>query len=79
MYYVAFYTENEADANKLYNEMLIVCRENFCDVLNKLSIKDFIDWVQNTFNLQRKEEKVPLIMVKCGYENQGKKVMILLT
>ena len=44
--------------------MLIVCRENFCDVLNKLSIKDFIDWVQNTFNLQRKEEKVPLIMVK---------------
>ena len=48
--------------------MLIVCRENFCDVLNKLSIKDFIDWVQNTFNLQRKEEKVPLIMVMKRYE-----------
>ena len=54
--------------------MLIVCRENFCDVLNKLSIKDFIDWVQNTFNLQRKEEKVPLIMVKaCGYESRAKR------
>ena len=54
--------------------MLIVCRENFCDVLNKLSIKDFIDWVQNTFNLQRKEEKVPLIMVKhIGYESRAKR------
>tara|TARA_A100000164_G_C21818329_1_gene729059 strand:- start:56 stop:1159 length:1104 start_codon:yes stop_codon:yes gene_type:complete len=63
--YVAFYTENETDANKLYNEMLIVCRENFCEVLNKLSIKDFIDWVQNTFNLQRKGEDVPLVMVKA--------------
>ncbi len=63
--YVDFYVENETDANKLYNEMLIVCREHFCDILNKLNSKEFIEWVQNTFNLQRKEEKVPLIMVKA--------------
>ena len=63
--YVDYYVEDEEGANKLYTEMLVVCREHFCDVLNKLSIEDFIDWVQNTFNLQRKEEKVPLIMVKA--------------
>ena len=63
--YVDYYVENEDDANELYKEMLVVCREHMCNILNKLSTKDFIDWVQNTFNLQRKGEEVPLIMVKA--------------
>jgi len=63
--YVDYYVEDEDGANKLYNEMLVVAREHFCDVLNNLKKEEFIDWVQNTFNLQRKEEKVPLIMVKA--------------
>ena len=63
--YVDYYVENENDANELYREMLVVCREHMCNVLNKLNTKQFIDWVQNTFNLQRKGEEVPLIMVKA--------------
>lgn len=63
--YVDYYVESENDANELYREMLIVCREHMCNVLNKLNTKEFIDWVQNTFNLQRKGEEVPLIMVKA--------------
>ena len=63
--YVDYFVEDEDGANKLYAEMLVVARENFCDILNNLKKEQFIDWVQNTFNLQRKEEKVPLIMVKA--------------
>jgi hypothetical protein len=63
--YVDHYVENETEANELYREMLVVCREHMCDVLNKMGIKDFIDWVQETFNLQRKGDEVPLIMVKA--------------
>ena len=63
--YVDHYVENETEANELYREMLVVCREHMCDVLNKMNIKDFIDWVQETFNLQRKGDEVPLIMVKA--------------
>ena len=36
-----------------------------CDVLNKMDIESFKDWVQETFNLQRKSDEVPLIMVKA--------------
>ena len=63
--YVDYYVENETDANELYKEMLVVCREHMCNVINKMNIKDFIQWVQDTFNLQRKGEEVPLIMVKA--------------
>ena len=63
--YVDHYVENETEANELYREMLVVCRKHMCDVLNKMNIKDFIDWVQETFNLQRKGDDVPLIMVKA--------------
>ena len=63
--YVDYYVENEAAANELYKEMLIVCREHMCDVLNKMNIEDFKNWVKETFNLQRKGDEVPLIMVKA--------------
>ena len=63
--YVDHYVENETEANELYKEMLVVCREHMCDVLNKMDIKDFKNWVQETFNLQRKGDEVPLIMVKA--------------
>jgi hypothetical protein len=63
--YIDHYVENETEANELYKEMLVVCREHMCDVLNKMDIKDFKNWVQETFNLQRKGDEVPLIMVKA--------------
>ena len=63
--YVDYFVENQDDADELYREMLVVCRENMCDILNKMNIKDFIVWVQETFNLQRKDDEVPLIMVKA--------------
>ena len=63
--YVDHYVNNETEANELYKEMLVVCREHMCDVLNNMNIEDFKEWVQNTFNLQRKGDEVPLIMVKA--------------
>jgi hypothetical protein len=63
--YVDYYVENQTEADELYKEMLIVCREHMCDVLNKMDIESFKDWVQETFNLQRKSDEVPLIMVKA--------------
>ena len=63
--YIDYFVENETEANKLYHEMLVVCREHFCKVINDLDTDTFIKWVQNTFNLQRKEDKVPLILVKA--------------
>ena len=63
--YVDFYLENEEEANVLYREMLVVTRENFCKVLNSMSTTNFIEWVKNTFNIQRKGEDIPLILVKA--------------
>lgn len=63
--YVDYYVENETKANALYTEMLVVARQHMCKVLNDMSTEDFIDWVKETFNLQRKGEKVPLVMVKA--------------
>ena len=45
--------------------MLVVTRENFCKVLNSMSTTNFIEWVKNTFNIQRKGEDIPLILVKA--------------
>ena len=49
--YVDHYVENETEANELYREMLVVCREHMCDVLNKMNIKDFIDWVLSLIHI----------------------------
>ena len=63
--YVDYYVENQTEADELYKEMLIVCREHFCKILNDMDNDSFIEWVRNTFNLQRKDDEVPLIMVKA--------------
>ena len=63
--YVDYYTKNQKAADELYKEMLVVARQQFCKVLNKMSTKEFIKWTQETFNLQRKGETVPLVLVKA--------------
>ena len=63
--YVDFYVEYEDKANELYREMLVVTREHMCNVINRLSTQQFIAWVKDTFNLQRKGEIVPLVVVKA--------------
>ena len=63
--YVDYYVENEREADKLYHEMLVVARENMCAVINKMDTPAFIEWCKETFNLQRKKEKIPLILVKA--------------
>ena len=63
--YVNYYLENETEANVLYTEMLKITRTHFCDIINNLTNDEFKEWVQTTFNLQKKGETVPLIMVKA--------------
>ena len=45
--------------------MLVVCRQHMCKVINNMSTEEFINWAQETFNLQRKGESVPLVLVKA--------------
>lgn len=71
--YVDYYLSNEIEANKLYNEMLVVCREHFCKVINAMDNDSFIEWVKTTFNLQRKNDKVPLVLVKAIGTNASEK------
>tara|TARA_B100000424_G_scaffold6163_1_gene4575 strand:- start:231 stop:1352 length:1122 start_codon:yes stop_codon:yes gene_type:complete len=71
--YVDYYTKNQKAADELYREMLVVARQQFCKVLNKMSTKEFIKWTQETFNLQRKGETVPLVLVKAVGTNADEK------
>lgn len=65
--YVEYFLENEAEANKLYTEMLYINRVHMTKAINSLSMKEFKDWVIANFNLQLspKEGDVPLILVKA--------------
>ena len=63
--YVDYYTKNQRAADELYKEMLVVARQQFCKVLNKMSTKQFIKWTQETFILHRKGDEVPLVLVKA--------------
>lgn len=63
--YVDHYVNATSAADDLYREMLVVARQEFCKELNKLDNKSFISWVKETFNLQRKDDEVPLVMVKA--------------
>ena len=63
--YVDYYVENQTEADVLYHEMLIVCRQHMCKVINNMSTEEFINWAQETFNLQRKGANVPLVLVKA--------------
>lgn len=63
--YLDHFLENEDQANELYVEMLKICRQEFCKAVNTLTLDEFKDWLINHFNLQKKKEKVPLILVKA--------------
>lgn len=63
--YLDFFLENQQQADELYNVMLKVCRKQFCAVVNSLSLKEFKTWLLENFNLEKKGEKVPLVLVKA--------------
>lgn len=63
--YLDYFLENQQQADELYNIMLKVCRKQFCAVVNSLSLKEFKQWLLDHFNLEKKGEKVPLILVKA--------------
>jgi hypothetical protein len=71
--YVDYYVKNQKAADELYNEMLVVARQQFCKVINSMSTKEFIKWTQETFNLQRKGDDVPLVLVKAVGNNAEEK------
>mgnify|MGYP005669419665 FL=1 len=63
--FVDLFLNNREFADELYKEMLKVSRQQMCKVLNDMSTPDFVKWVKSTFNIQRKGETVPLILVKA--------------
>ena len=64
--YLDFFLENQQQADELYNVMLKVCRKQFCGfVVNSLSLKEFKTWLLENFNLEKKGEKLPLVLVKA--------------
>ena len=63
--YLDYFLENQKQADELYVEMLKISRQHFCKAVNSLSLQEFKDWLMVHFNLQKKKEKVPLILVKA--------------
>jgi hypothetical protein len=72
--YVDYHEENRVEADELYHEMLVVCRQHMCKVINNMSTPDFIQWCKETFNLQQKGQDVPLILVKAVGNKADEKV-----
>ena len=71
--YVVYYVHHQEKADKLYNEMLLVSRQQICKVINSLSLKEFKSWVNDNFNLQTNQVDVPLILVKAVGKNAEQK------
>ena len=79
--YLDFYLQDETTANELYVKQTLLSRRYFCKAINSLSIDDFKNWVSSSFNLQKKGETVPLILVKAvkdKAEQKGDKLASLL-
>jgi len=63
--YVVYFIHHQQKADELYNEMLLVSREQVCKTINALSLNDFKNWIRDNFNLQSNKAEVPLILVKA--------------
>ena len=63
--YVVYFVHHQQKADELYNEMLLVSREQVCKTINALSLNDFKKWIRENFNLQSNKAEVPLILVKA--------------
>jgi len=70
--YLDFYLDSETEADNLYVIMNKICREQFCQSLNSLSLDEFKDWISSNFNLQDKQNP-PLILVKAVGTTAGPK------
>jgi len=63
--YIDMFVSDQAAADVLYHAMTKVCRQEMCKEINKMSTADVIKWLGDDFNLEKKGEKVPLILVKA--------------
>ncbi|MBI33562.1 MAG: hypothetical protein CMD98_06820 [Gammaproteobacteria bacterium] len=64
-HYVDMFEADQSAADELYHKQVKVCITQLCKEVNKMSNADFIDWLGSDFNLEKKGEKVPLILVKA--------------
>lgn len=71
--YVNYFVANQKKADELYQEMLLVSRQEVSKTLNNLKVEEFSDWIKNNFNLQTKKADVPLILVKAVGKNASLK------
>ena len=79
--YLDFFLQDEITANELYIKQTLLSRRYFCKAINSLSLDEFKNWVSSSFNLQKKGETVPLILVKAvgsSAEQKGDKLANLL-
>jgi len=63
--YVEMFVADQAAADVLYHAMTKVCRQEMCKEINNMSTADVIEWLGEDFNLEKKGEKIPLILVKA--------------
>ena len=63
--YVNYFISKQKKADELYEEMLLVSRQEVCKTINSLSLQEFIKWIKDNFNLQSKKVDVPLVLVKA--------------
>lgn len=63
--YVNYFVSNQKKADVLYEQMLLVSRQEVCKTLNSLKLDEFKMWIKDNFNLQSKKDEVPLVLVKA--------------
>jgi len=61
---IDFFESDPAKFDDLYKVMNKVCREKLCEVINN-DLKATKEWINQEFRLEKKGEKVPLVLVKA--------------
>jgi hypothetical protein len=61
---IEFFESDPAEFDNLYFVMNKVCREKLCEVINN-DVKATKEWINQEFRLEKKGEKVPLVLVKA--------------
>ena len=57
--------QNKELSTQLYHELTLASRQKMCSVLNSISTEAVKQWIKEEFRLEKKEQEVPLVLVKA--------------
>ena len=63
--YVQWDDQNKELSTQLYHEQALASRQKMCSVLNSISTEAVKQWILEEFRLEKKDQEVPLVLVKA--------------